>query len=820
MTKAMCGLIRDLRFGVRVLVANPGLTATAVLTLALGIAVNTTVFSWIDSVLLHPLPGVRDSARIAVLETVAADGEHLGASYRDFRDYRDSLRLISGIAASRGGDAFTVGEGDGAHHVWGELVSGNFFDVLGVPAHIGRVFGPEEYGDAPGAHPVVVISYSLWKSRFQGDPRIVGKTIRVNRYDLTVIGVAPPNFHGTFTGLSFSLWAPLTMSAQLKTLHENALVERGARGLSTFVRLKPGVGIERARAEVFARSRELAQTDKWNHGFTATLLPVWQAHKGAQSMLRAPLPILMAVCLLVLLIVTANVANLLLARSVARRREFGIRMALGAGRRGLARLVLAESAILTGAGAVAGALVALWLESALFALIPPTSAPLWLETPVRASVLGFMILVCAVAAFVSGSAPVMNSIRPDLHTALKEGGRSETPGAASQRIRGLLVVAEVALAVVTLVGAGLFTRSFRAARMIHPGFDAKNVLVASFYPSANGYGAEEQVRYFDRLRERMLAVPGVLGVAYADRVPLWFGGGPWANVEVEGYVPGPGEDLRVRASRVTPGYFDLLKIRLLHGRDFTERDEPKSEPVVIVNATFAQKYFGRTDAVGRKVSFWNRSFRVVGVVADSRNYSVTEPARPFYYVPYRQTVINGTNAGFFVRTAGDPNRMIPVLRRAAAAVDPDLAVETPMPLEEYTSACLYGQKVAATLLGALGAIALLLSTVGLYSVISYAVNQRTHEMGIRMAIGASASNVLGMVLRQAMGLTFAGLAVGIAAALVAARLVSGELIRVSAADPLTYAAAAVFLSAVALVAGYLPARRATRVDPMVALRCQ
>ena len=814
----MRAILQDLRFGLRVLRANPAFTVVAVLKLALGIAVNTTVFGWIDGLLLHPLPGVGDAHQLLHLETVTTSGEYLGMSHLDYRDFRDNLKLVSELATARH-TPLSVGAAGRTERAWAELVSANLFDVLRIKPVLGRAFLPEESGDKPGAYPVAVISHRMWRKRFQGDPNVLGKTIRLNRHELTIIGVAPAGFQGTWAGLAYDVWMPITMAPAMGT-GNGTLTYRGTRDLTSVVaRLKAGVTIDQARAEVAAHAHRMAaENPRTNRGISATLTPIWRSHRGVQALLLGPLQILMAVAVLLLLIVCANVANLLLARAVSRQKEFGVRMALGAARGRLARQLLTETLLVAFAGALVGVILAMWMGQALLLLLPAVEVPLALETELSPSTLGFTLLISILATLISGMAPALLSARSNLNDTLKEGGRGGNSGTHSHRLRGLLVVSEVALASVALIGAGLFLKSFQKASSVYPGFDTANISVSQFYLSSSGYTAEEQRQFCRTLRGRMETLPGVVGVSYTDTIPLSFGSSPHDVLAVEGYAPAPNEVMNTHFTLVPPGYFDLMRIRLLEGRDFTELDAPGALPVMIVNQTFARRYFAGGTALGRKVRVSGTLRTVVGMVKDSKYFSPAESPIPYFYMPFRQVFAPGLNFAFLIKTAGRPGGIVETLRREALALNQD-AVFTTMLLSEATTAALYPQKVAASLLSVLGIVALLLAATGLYSVMSYAVSQRTHELGLRMALGAQPGTVLGLVVRQALSLTLPGLAAGIAAAFAASRLVSSMLINVSAADPATFAAAVVFLGSVALLASYLPARRATKVDPMVALRC-
>jgi predicted permease len=815
---------QDLQFGLRLFLRSPGFTAVAVLTLALGIAANITVFSWIDGLLLRPFPGARDSHQLAVLE-VSQSGAPNGAnqtSYLDYRDYRANLKSLAGLAVHRE-EVFSLGNIDSAQAVWGELVSGNYFEVLGVKPSYGRVFTPDEDGDKLGAYPVAVISQRVWLGRFQGDPRVVGKSLRVNQRELTVVGVAPAEFRGTIPGLAFDIWIPVTMGKELGLLDESAFRNRGERGVYAVARLKPGVGVAQASAEAATFARNLETTyPKTNLGVNAGILPAWRFHGGAPQLLLGPLRILMAISALVLLIVCSNVANLLLARSIARRKELSIRLAVGAYGSRLCRQLLTETLLLAIAGAAVGLLLASWMADLLPALIPKVNAPIALGFQPSGRVMVFTILTCVLATVLSGAAPALFWLRSDVNKSLKEGGRSGSQGAHSDRIRSLLVVAEVTMATVALIGAGLFVRSFHNAREINPGFDRNHVVLARFYMGGADLSTTEMQQFCLRLRDRLRSNPAITDVSYANYAPLGSPGGPWASVDVEGYTPALGESTGINEYLVAPGYFDTLRIPLLQGRDFKESDDANTPPVVIVIESFTRRYFHGSSPLGRKIRFFGDWATVVGLAKDSKYFNIAETPRPHFFAPFRQRGGRGNDQQlyFFVKSAGEPAPVFAALRREVAAAGADAVAFDAMPLVEWTEVTLLPQKVAASLLAALGVVALLLAAVGLYSVMAYAVSQRSQEIGIRMALGAPPRGVLSAVLWRGAVLAGAGLVVGITAALAAMRLVAGMLVNVSATDPATFAGAALFLMSVALLASYIPARRATRVDPITVLRCE
>ena len=811
-------LLQDLRYGVRVSLKSPGFTLITVITLAVGIAINATVFSWIDSVLLRPIPGTADAGRLAVFETLAPNREPLTTSYADYRDYRDHLKLVQGLALHQL-QALSVGEEGHAERVWGELVSGNYFAVMGVQPIKGRVFSPDEYGDKQGGYPVAVISDRLWQHLYQGDAAAIGGKIRVNRQLLTVIGVVPAEFRGGTPGLQFDIWVPVMMGTPLNLMPEWMLRDRKSRMFFAIARLRPDTSLEQARSEITPLAQQVAAAEaRTNRGIGATLLPIWRGHFGAQSILLEPLGILMAVCGVVLLIVCANVANLQLARIMGRQREFSIRMAMGAGRARLVRQLLLETLVLAVFGAVVAVPLSLYLSQALAYLTPPGDFPTAMGTSTNVDILAFTAAVCLLSCLLSGIVPAWSTSRADLNRVLKEGGRGGSSGRQSQRIRGLLVVAEVALALVALIGAGLFGRSFELARQIHPGLDPNHVVVSHLSLTGAGYSVQDRKQFCRRLRERLEAQPGVVAATYADRIPLGFGGGWWEDLKVEGYVPSPNENMKICRNVVAPGYFQLLKIAVLDGRDFNDLDTEKSQQVMVVNETFARHFFAGRNPLGYKVNGWGRDFTVVGVVKDSKYRTPNESPQAYFYVPFRQVYRDDMDVSIYLRTAGSEREAVALLRREVRAMDPNVGVFDAVPMTEYISAALFAQKVAASLLAVLGALALALAAVGLYSVMAYSITQRTQEIGIRMALGAASGDVIRLVLRQGMALTVMGLAAGVVAALAVTRLAASLLVQVSANDPSIFLGSAGFLALIGAAATYLPARRTTRIDPNVALR--
>jgi predicted permease len=810
--------MQDLRYSLRILRKSPGFALVAILTIAIGIGASTTIFSWIRDVLLNPLPGAGAPERVVALETLTTDGSWVPTSYPDFRDLRNSCKLVESMSAAQP-MALAVGSEQSVERIWGELISGNFFDVLRIKPERGRFFTSEEIDHEQNAHPLAIISHALWTSHYHSNPAAIGAKVRINRNVYTIIGVAPEGFRGSMPGLSFAMWVPATMYGQLTSTGEDLLPDRKDRMFRVLARLAPGVTIEQARAEVQTNAVTLAKEHAdTSEGMSATLLPMWKSHYGIQDSLRTPLGILMGACGVVLLIVCANVGNLLLARATTRQKEFSIRLALGAPRSRLIRQLLTESLLIAVAGSLAGRVVASWLGDSLQWLVPQSSIPTMTPAPIDAGVLFFSMALAFAVAGLAGVAPAFHAGKENVNEMLKEGGRGGTPGAHSQKLRGLLVTSEMALAVVALVGAGLFMKSFYMARGIQPGFDPNNVALAQFSLSAAGFDAKQADNYCRQVREQLERQPGVSAVSYADYVPLSVGEGSWEDLEIEGYVPKASENMKLYRTLAAPGYFDVMKIPILEGRDFDLRDEGSAQPVMIVNQEFVRRFVPGGNAIGRKVRGWGEWFTIVGVVRDSKIHRLNENPRPYFYASIRQIYRPEYALTFYVRTSGPLEGAISALRQVARATDPAVPVFNTISMNDSVAGSLFGQRIAASLLSVLGGVALLLAAIGLYSVMGYTVAQRTNEIGIRVTLGAQPRDVLRIIVGQGMVFATAGLATGSLAAVALARVVSSALVAVSPADPAIYGAAAAFTVVIALISTAFPAWRAARLDPLAALR--
>jgi predicted permease len=814
-------MLSDLRHAFRSLLKTPGFTLVAVVTLALGLGVTTTVFSWIERVLLNPLPGVADAGRVVALETVTASGDHIDTSYPDFLDYRSQTAGVANLLVYKE-RPLNLGRGEHTERVWSEFVSGNFFTLLGVRPRLGRFFVQEDRADEPAAASVAVISERFWRRHFAADPGIVGRVIVLNQRSFTVIGVAPADFPGSLNGLVFDLWIPLHLHPLL-TGSANWLEWRDDRALHTLARLAPGVTLDSARVSFDAIARQLAAAHpETNRGIGVTLLPVARSKDGAQSELALPLLILLGVCGLVLLIVCANISNLLFVRASARQREMCIRQALGAGWFRLVRQLFAESLLISAGGATLAVLLALWLIDLLRLFLPATDLPLATLGRLDGRVLAVSAVLAVGATLLAGLAPAFWAARSDLVNVLR-GGRGAGVSPRAEFFRNTLVAAEVAVAFVTLACAGLALKSFVAARAARPGFDPDGVLLAAVKLDASGYGRDQGLAFIDRLQDRLDALPGVESAALAENVPLGLDRGSWEDIVIPGYTAAADENMKIYRNLVSPGYFALMRIPVQFGREFLASDDPKAPLAAIVNDTFARRFFGTADAVGRSFSMWggSRTLRIVGVAADGKYHSLDENAQPYFYLALRQFYSPSTGLAVHVRVkSGDPMAQLAELRASVQAIDPNVPVFEAFSLQEFIEAARFAQRAAAELLSALATLAVGLAVLGLYGVLTFAVAQRTSEIGVRLALGALPGDIVRLVLRRGGVLVGAGLVVGLLAAAGTAHLLAHLLYGVRSSEPALLAAVAAIIGAAALLACWLPARRAARVDPMVALRTE
>jgi predicted permease len=807
--------VSDLRYAVRSLLKSPGLSLAAILSLALGIGANTTIFTWVQAVLFRPIPGAAEPDRLLIPAMTSREGRPRSWSYPNYRDFRDRSTLVDYIAQ----DDMTMSVAvDGqAERAWGGLVSGNYFDVLGITPALGRLFTAED-DKSPGGHPVVVLSHAYWQRRFAGDPSIVGRQVIVNNTPMTVIGVAPEGFIGSFLGLASSAWAPMMMMRELSG--GNRIEQRGNSWFNTLVRLKPSVSREQAQAEAESIMRQLEREYREaNDGRRIRMVTTWEAPFGAPTVLAPILGVLSIVVMLVLAIACANVANLLLSKAVGRRREVAIRLSMGASRWRVVRQLLTEALVLSTISGLAGVVMARWTMNLIMAFVPPVDLPIDLGLRMDQTTLLFALAVSVATGVVFGLAPALQASNPETVNALKEQAGRGSEARSGRRLRSTLVVAQVAVCLVLLVGAMLFLRSLIAAQQLSPGFDPSGVATVSMdlYPS--GYVGDRALDFERRVVDAVQALPGVTSASYANRLAMGMGGNSNMGLQVDGYTPRQDEEVVISYTLVGPRHFETMRIPMREGREFLRSDTKDSPPAVIVNETMARRYWPNGGALGGHVRFGQRPAEVIGIAADARYNALNEGPLPQIYLPLEQN--NISTVALLVRVNGDPAAGLNGIRDAIRALDPNLPIYNARTMTEHMQTAVFAQRMAADLLGALGVLALLLSSIGLYGVMAYTVSQRTQEMGIRLALGASPGALLSMVVGQGMRLTVIGLLIGLTLALAAfgsvgamRRLLPG----ISPLDPATFVAVPVILASIAALAAWIPARRAGKVDPLVALR--
>jgi macrolide transport system ATP-binding/permease protein len=808
-------LIADVRYSVRSLLKHPGLTASAVLSLGLGIGANTTIFTWVQAVLFRPIPMAADPGAIRIAAMENRDGQSRSWSYPNFQDFRDRATLVEVVAQDD--QTFSIAVDDTAERTWGGLVSGNFFHVMGLQPAAGRFFTASD-DVTPGGHPVAVISYAYWQRRFRGDAAIVGRQVTINNTPMTIVGVAPEGFIGSFLGIASSAWVPMAM--QQAMMGGDRLTQRGNGWMQAIVRLKPFVSQAQADAEAASIMAQLEREHpQFNEGRRLRIVQTWEAPFGAATVLTPVLAVLTILVALVLVIACANVANLLLSRAVSRRREVAVRLSLGASRARLVRQLLTESLMLSFAAGIAGVVMAYWTMDVIMAFVPPVDLPLDLGLRMDGMTLVFAIAVSAITGVLFGLAPALQASSPQMITALKEEGRSGSGGRTTGRLRGALVVSQVAVCLVLLVGAALFLRSFIAAQTLSPGFDADRLVTASMDMFPSGYTGERYRDFQRRALDAVAALPGVESAAFGSRIPIGFGGNNSTTVRIDGYQPRENEEVVINYSTVSARYFQTMGIPVRAGREYDDTDTATSPRTIVINETMARRYWPDGNALGKVMRFGPNASEVIGIVADAKYNSINERPLPQLFVPMARSEVSTLR--LFVRTSGNPGPLVAEVRNALRTLDPNLPIYDARTLHEHMQGAVFAQRMAANLLGAMGALALLLAAIGLYGVMAYAVNQRTQEIGIRLALGASPASLLNMIVGQGMTLTGIGLVIGLALALAAFGSIGAVrtlLPGISPLDPVTFVAVPVVLVAIAFLATWIPARRAGKVDPLVALR--
>jgi macrolide transport system ATP-binding/permease protein len=808
--------LQDLRFGARMLLRTPGFSILAILCLTLGIGTNAAVFSWIEGILIRPYPLVGHQDRMFALSgtTRGVTGGN-GLSYPDFLDFEKNSTLFESFIVDRiTGTSLSVG--DRAERASAGIVSPNYFDALGVRPILGRGFRPEE-GTGRNSHPVVVISYRTWKDRYNFDPNIVGRTQYLNGVQHTIVGVVPEKFHGTFVGYSFSFWVPTSMQETFDTTGYK-LEDRSARWIESYAFLKPGVTRQQAQAELNAIAQRLENDfPEIDRGHGVELVPLWKTPFNGAGNMSPTLGITMAVVFLVLLIACANVSNLLLARSLLRRHEMTMRLALGAGRRRLIKQLVTEGLLLSLIAALGGIAVAYWCRNALVLSFPSPAPGIVIDYSGQIDwrVLAVSAGICVLATLIFALVPAIHASHVDLSGALKTEAGGVLGGSSRSRLRSALVLVQVSLSFVLLAGTGLLMQSLQRMRNTNPGFSTDVIASGADLFSA-GYNVERAKIFHTQLLDRVRTLPGVESASLNRVVPFTYTVYSSAAIEVDGYQAAPNEQPTVEYNEVAEDYFTTIGIPIVSGREFVRTDDENATPVAIVNETMAAKYWPGKNALGQRLKVKDKWLEIVGIAKNANYRTKLETPAPFFYVPLRQNF--GVQNSLLIRTREMPGRIMNALAREVHALDPNLAPGRVYPLQEQIDRMGYSQRLAVTLVAIFGGMALFLAAIGLYAVMSYSVSQGTRELGLRMALGADAGSVLRLVLSRGLRLTTAGIALGTIAALVLTRLMGNLLYQVSPRDPIAYGFALLVLLGVALLACFLPARRATRIDPVRALR--
>jgi putative ABC transport system permease protein len=832
-------ILQDFRYGLRMLAKAPGFTVVAVLTLALGIGANTAIFSLTDQILLRSLP-VPDPQQLVVLRSPGVDNGHCWSdidncaqsfTYPMYKALREHATVFSGLLAYRDIDANVSGHGttQSAHVA---LVSGNYFQALQLQPTLGRLFTSSDE-TSPGANPVAALSYGYWSRQFGADPSILNKPLVVNGLPLTVVGVARKGFDGVQIGETPDIFIPVTMKSQMMPTEGHPLEDHSDFWLPVVGRLKPGIPRARAQASLQPIYASLLKEDaNVRGGFSRNLLERYTSKpllliSGAHGRLvlqhdvEEPLLILMIMVGLVLLIACANLAGLLVARGEARQREIGVRCALGAGRLRLVRQLLTESLLIAIAGGTAGIALAWWCLRVMVGAIPPSQGMLGLAGRLDFRVLWFAVALSLATSVLFGLAPALRATRVDLHSTLKEQGSSVSGGRSNVELRKVLIVAQVALTAVLLTGAGLFARTLANLEHANLGVKTERVIQCSVAPDLNGDTPAQTLQFADSARREIAALPGVRSVSIST-IPIFADDDKGFNITPQGYVMKPDEDTNVLATYIGPNYFSTMGVPLIAGREFTEADGATSPKVCIINEKLAQRFFAERNPIGLHIAIGagtnvHPDIEIVGVVANNKWDGARSTIVPFMYMPYSQNANLG-RLFFYVHTEWDPAAMAATLRTVTQHLDPNLPVNNMRTLDEQVSDSMFNAKLVATLSVSLALLAALMAALGVYGVLAYVVARRTREIGIRMALGCQRRDILRLVVGQGARLTIIGAAIGMIFALIATQWVASLLYGVTARDPLTLLAVMVLLALISGAASYIPARRAMRVDPIVALR--
>jgi predicted permease len=814
----MTSFWQDVRYSLRLLGRSPGFAVVALLTLALGIGANTTIFSWINSTLLNPIPGVAKTSELVTVSLGRNAQAPFPLTYPDFTHLREQTQSFAGLAGFSLTNTMNLTGSGKPERIWGAVASANYFDVLGVKPILGRGFLPAE-DQTPGGAPVAVISYRLWQTHFRGSESILSQTISINQHTYMIVGVTPPLFQGSQTGLRSDLWIPVMMEQQVlpngDLLHDNHYF-----WLLTLGRLKPGIPLEQAQQELTVLMQPMAQRYPEEHKGheTVTLTPLWRGPFSANAYFSTLLPMLMAISAVVLLLTCANVANLLLVRSVARRREIAIRLSIGASRWRLLRQLLIESMLLSVAGGVIALAVTLWTSGSLMLFVPPTNLPVDLAVRTDRTVLLATLVISILTGVIFGLLPALRTLSVSPAAVLKEETATSIGGPGKARLASALVVAQISLSLLLLICAGLFIRSFVSAQQFNPGFNSEHVLLTSYDLFPAGYTEATGIQFNRQLLGRLSALPGVQAVTLANRVPLGGIGGGSTSVKPEGYTWQPHESMEIPEAMVGPEYLHTMQIPLAAGRDITAQDTETSQPVAVVNQSFADRYWPNQTPLGKRIvtDIADKTFLVVGVTRNSSFANLNAEPGPFLYLPLYQLYRPAMTV--HLRVSGDPLASAAAVEKTIHELNADLPLFDVNTLKSAVQLATVGTRIAGTFVGAFGLLALVLAAVGIYGVVSYTTRQRTHELAIRLALGAEPARVFRLVLGQGLRLTVIGISIGLVVSILLTRFLKNMLFGVTSTDALTFSAVAVLLCLVALAACFIPARRATRVDPMAALR--
>lgn len=816
----MSSLIQDIRFGFRMLLKRPGLTLVAALTLALGIGATTAIFSGVNAFVLRPLP-VPENERMVRLSEAVGNNTNDSFSYLDYKDYNEQNDVFDGILATDITQA-ALSEENQNDIIWGEMVSGNYFDVMKTKPALGRSFSADE-GNVPDTHAVVVISDSLWQRRFNADKNIIGKNVTLNARTFTVIGVAPKEFTGSKFALSMDFWTPLMMSKTMRNSAET-LTDRGWSTFELVARLKPNVSMEQAAVGMQSVAQRLNETypnDRSKNTKIVVRTEIEGRYGDAADVIKLGSAMALVVVGLILLTACANVANLLLARAAERQKEIGIRIAIGAGRFRLLRQLLTESILLAMFGGVLGLLLAYWLSDLMQAFIPPLPYNFVPDFfAIDEKVLIFSLIITLFTGLIFGLFPALYATKPDVIPILK--GETGTAIGKSRQLslKNLLVITQIALSLIVLVCGGLFIKSYRNAHNINPGFESKNRMLLSMNPMLLGYDSEKTRAFYNDLTERVKTLPGVKSAAVVERLPLGDSSSSTGPIVKEGDpTPKPGEGISSQTTVIGSGYFTTLNIPLVAGRDFDVRDKADAPKVAIINEELARRLWNTENAVGKRFRISDDTknyYEVVGVAKNGKYQSLSENPRPFLFMPMTQR--GGRGMTLIFSSTNDPRNLLNPIRQEVSALDSRLPLFNIKTMDEHLTYAYMGVRMGASFALAFGIIALFLAATGLYSLMSYAVSQRTREIGVRMALGAQRSDVLKLITKQGMKLVLIGVVIGLIASFAANRVLSSLLIGIGTSDIATFAVISSLLVVIALIACYIPARRATKVDPLTALR--